>query len=123
MENTKYYENSATYTWWDIEDGVGPLPVQAVGRWEALGLPKDATENPVVLRVWATPEGGIAYTITLLYGDTEVYTAEGCIKISGVPPRAVVVAAESAIFESAADIIGERAADRLVGGLLPWLRQ
>mgnify|MGYP001021606954 CR=1 FL=1 len=44
------YENSTTYTWWDIEDGVGPLVIQVVDLWEALGLPKDATENPVVLR-------------------------------------------------------------------------
>ena len=117
------YESSATYTWWDIEDGVGPLPTQAVARWEVLGLPKDSAECPVVLRVWATHRAEILYTITLYRDDTEVYTAEGEIKISGAPPRAVAVAAESAIFESATDIVGESSASRLVEGLLSWLNQ
>ena len=117
------YENSATYTWWDIEDGVGSLAIQAVDRWETLGLPKDATELPAVLRVWKTPEAEIVYTISLLRGETEVYAADGYIKISGVPPRAAAAAAESAIFESAADIIGKSAANKLVGGLLSWLNR
>lgn len=117
------YENSTTYTWWDIEGGVGPLAIQAADRWEALDLPKGTAENPMVLRVWVTSTGGVVYTITLLHRDVEVYTAEGEIKISGVPPRAVAVAAESAIFESAADIVGENAASRLVEGLLSWLNR
>lgn len=117
------YKNTATYTWWDIEDGVGSLATQAVARWEALGLPKDATENPVVLRVWGTPEERITYTITLERGGQEVYTAEGEIEISGVPSRVAAEAAESAIFGSASDIVGESAADKLVVGLLPWLHR
>ena len=117
------YENSTTYTWWDIEDGVGPLVIQVVDLWEALGLPKDATENPVVLRVWATREGGIIYTITLSHHGVEVYTAEGEVKITGAPLRAAAVAEESAIFESAADLVGETLAGRLVEGLLSWLSQ
>ena len=117
------YENSSTYTWWDIEDGVGSLPTQAVARWEVLGLPKDSVECPVVLRVWATYRAGIFYTITLYRDDAEVYTAEGEIKISGAPPRAVAVAAESAISESVADIVGESTASRLVEGLLSWLNR
>lgn len=117
------YENSTTYTWWDIEDGVGSLATQAVARWEAQGLPKDAVENPVVLHVWATQEGEVTYTITLKRGELEVYTAEGEIKISGVSWPLAAVTAESAIFESASDIVGETLAGRLVGGLLPWLRQ
>lgn len=117
------YENSATYTWWDIEDGVGPLAIQAVDRWEALDLPKDAAENPAVLRVWETHAGKIAYTIALFYGDVEVYTAEGCIEIPEHPRRVAAAAVESEIFESSSDLIGETASERLVEGLLLWLRQ
>lgn len=117
------YENSTTYTWWDIEDSVGPLAAQAVDRWESLGLPKDATENLAVLRVWATDEGTTAYTISLLYGDTEVYTAEGCIKISGVSHRVATKAIESAIIEGAVDLVGEDVTENLTEGLLGWLRQ
>ena len=117
------YENSATYTWWDIEDGVGPLAIHAEDRWEVLGLPKDATENPVVLRVWETRMGKIAYTIALFYGDVEVYTAEGCIKIPEAPHREATAMVESEIFESSSEIIGEAASERLLEGLLPWLRQ
>nr|DAV65840.1 MAG TPA: hypothetical protein [Caudoviricetes sp.] len=117
------YESSSTYTWWDIEDSTESLATQAVGRWEALGLPKGATENPVVLQVWTTREGETAYTIALLYGDVEVYTAEGCIKISGASRRVAATAAESAIFESAESIVGKSAADELTKGLQAWLRQ
>lgn len=117
------YENSSTYTWWDIEDSVGSLAMSAVGRWEAHDLPKDATENPVVLRVWVTQEGEIAYTITLKHGGLEVYTAEGAIKISGVSSRVAAMAEECAIFESASNLIGETAAEKLVEGLLSWLHQ
>lgn len=117
------YENSTTYTWWDIEDGVGSLAIQAADRWEAEGLPKDSTENPAVLQVWKTAEAAIVYTISLLYGDMEVYAADGCIKISGVPLQAAAAAAESAIFGSAEDILGESTADKLVEGLLSWLQR
>ena len=117
------YENSATYTWWDIEDYVGSLAASAVDRWEALDVPKDATENPAVLRVWVTPEEGIAYTITLKHGGLEVYVAEGEIKISGASSRVAAMAEECAIFESASNLIGETAAEELVEGLLSWLRQ
>lgn len=113
------YESSSTYSWWDIEDSVSSLGVQAVDRWEALGLPKDATENPVMLRVWATPEGGTVYTIILTRGGLEVYTAEGEIKISGVSSRVAAEALRSTIFESASDIVGEIVAGKLVEGL-PW---
>jgi hypothetical protein len=115
------YESSATYTWWDIEDSTESLATQAVSRWEALGLPKDATENPVVLQVWTTHEGEIAYTITLFYGDTEVYAADGCIKISGVSYRVAANAMESAIFESAEGLVGKSIADGLTRELWPWL--
>lgn len=115
------YESSTTYTWWDIEDGVGLLSTQAVSRWEALGLPKDAAENPVILRVWATREWGVTYTITLKRGDLEVHTVEGVIEILGVPPRMAAMAKENSIFESAAELVGETAAEKLVGGLLLWL--
>lgn len=117
------YENSSTYTWWDIEDSVGSLAMSAVDRWEALDLPKGATENPAVLRVWVTPEGEIAYTITLKHGGLKVYIAEGEIKISGVSSWIAAMAEERAIFESASNLIGETAAERLVEGLLPWLSQ
>lgn len=117
------YESSSTYTWWDIEDSTEPLATQAVSRWEALGLPKDATENPVVLQVWTTHEGETAYTIDLFYGDTEVYTAEGCIKISGVSHRVAATATENAIFESAESIVGKSAADELTRKLQMWFRQ
>lgn len=117
------YENSATYTWWDIEDGVGSLATQAVGRWEALGLPKDAIEVPVVLRVWATGEGEVAYTISLFYDELEVYTAEGATSISGVSRKVATDATVNAITESASDLVGDGIAERLTKGLLVWLRQ
>lgn len=117
------YRNSTTYTWWDIEDCVGSLAAQAVDRWEALGLPKDAAEAPVALRIEVTNKAEIVYTITLFHGDIEVYTAEGEIKISGVPQHIAAMAVESTIFESAADTIGESAANKLVEGLLSWLCQ
>lgn len=115
------YESSSTYSWWDIEDSVGSLATQAVDRWESLGLPKDSTENPVVLRVWVTQEEGITYTITLEHGELEVYTAEGEIKISGASPQVAAAVEESTIFENALDLVGEAPAERLVEGLLPWL--
>lgn len=117
------YEGSSTYTWWDIEDSTESLATQAVSRWEALGLPKNATENPVVLQVWMTHEEEIAYTITLFYGGTEVYAAEGAIKISGVSQRVAATAAESAISESAESIVGKSAADELTRGLQAWFSQ
>ena len=117
------YESSSTYTWWDIEDSTESLATQAVSRWEALGLPKDATENLVVLQVWATNKGETAYTIALFYRDTEVYTAEGCIKISGASHRVAAAATESAILESAESIVGKSAADELTRKLQAWLRQ
>ena len=117
------YSNSTTYTWWDIEECVGSLAAQAVDRWEALGLPKDAAEFPVVLQTGVTNKAEIVYTITLFHGGIEVYTAEGEIKISGVPEHIAAMAAESAIFESAADTVGESAASRLVEGLSSWLRR
>lgn len=115
------YESSSTYTWWDIEDSTDPLAAQAVSRWEALGLPKDATENPVVLQVLATHEGETAYTISLFYGGTEVYAADGCIKISGVSYRVAAGAIENAIFESAEGLVGRSIADRLTRTLRLWL--
>ena len=117
------YENSTTYTWWDIEDCTGVLAAQAVNRWETLGLPKDAVEAPAVLQTDVTSGAEIVYTITLFHGDTEVHTAEGRIKISGVPHHIAAMAAEGTIFESAADLIDESAASKLVEGLLPWLLQ
>lgn len=117
------YENSATYTWWDIEDGVGLLATQAVGRWEALGLPKDALEAPVVLRVWSTGEGKVTYTIGLFYGGLEVYTAEGAISISGVSKQVATDAIVNAIAESAAGLTGDSVAEKLTEGLPAWLHQ
>lgn len=117
------YEKSADYTWWDIEDNVGPLALQAVNRWEALNLPQDATEVPAVLRVWMTSEEGIMFTVTLFHEDMEVYTAEGEIKISGVPRPVAAKAVENTILESAVGLVGESVANKLVRGLLPWLHQ
>lgn len=117
------YENSATYTWWDIEDGVGPLATQAVDRWEALGLPKDALGAPAVLRVWPTGEGKVSYTISLSYGESEVYTAEGAISISGVSQRVAADATIKSITESASGIVGDSIAEKLTRGLSEWLCQ
>lgn len=117
------YENSTTYTWWDIEDCVGSLAVQAVDRWETLGLPKDAVESPVVLQTKVADKAKIVYTITLFHGDVEIYTAEGEIKISGVPQHIAAMAVESTIFESAAELVDETVASKLVEGLLSWLHQ
>lgn len=116
------YENSTTYTWWDIEDCVGSLAAQAVDRWETLGLPKDAAESPVVLQVKVADNAEIVYTITLFHGDVEAYTAEGEIKISGVPQHIAAMAVESTIFEGAMDLVDESVANKLVEGLLSWLR-
>lgn len=117
------YENSTTYTWWDIEDCVGSLAVQAVARWETLGLPKDAVGAPAVLRAEVTNKAEIAYTITLFHGGVEVYTAEGGIKIVGVPQHIAAGAVESTIFESSAELVDESVAKKLVEGLLSWLLQ
>lgn len=116
------YENWATYTWWDIEDNVGPLASQAVDRWEAIGLLKDAAEVPVRLQVHTTGEE-VLYIVSLFHGELEVYTAEGEIKISGVSQPVVAAVAESTIFEGAADLVGESIAENLTEGLLEWLRQ
>lgn len=117
------YENSTTYTWWDIEDCVGSLAVQAVNRWETLGLPKEAVEFPAALRVGGTSKSEIVYTITLYHYETEVYTAEGEIKILGVPQHLVAKTVESTIFENAADLVDEGVASKLVEGLRSWLLQ
>ena len=117
------YENSATYTWWDIEDGVGPLATQAVDRWEAHGRPKEALGAPAVLRVWPTGEGKVTYTIGLFYGGFEVYTAEGAISISGVSRRVATDATIKSITESASDIVGDSVAEKLTRGLSEWLCQ
>lgn len=115
------YENSTTYTWWDIEDCVGSLAVQAVNRWETLGLPKDVVEAPAVLQTKVTDKAEIVYTITLFHGDVEVYTAEGEIAISGVPQHIAAAAVESTIFEAAVDLVDESVASKLVEGLMSWL--
>lgn len=116
------YKNSSTYTWWDIEDGISPLASQATSRWEALRLPKDATEHPVVLKVWKTHGSGLVYTLSLFYENMTVYTAEGSIETLDVPPQAGAAAAKLGIFSSAVDLVGESTAESLVKGLLAWLR-
>lgn len=116
------FEKSSTFTWWDIEDGVSSLAVQAVKRWEAEGLPKDATGHPMMLRVWMTPSYTVAYTLTLTHDGHEVYVAEGDIKVIEPLSEVMAVAAEAAIWESAAELVGESAADKLTEGLLTWLR-
>lgn len=116
------FENSTTFTWWDIEDGVSSLAVQAVKQWEAEGLPKDATEHPIILRVWVTPSYAVWYTLTLTHDGHEVYVAEGDIKVIEPLSQVMVVAAGAAIWESAAELVGESIADKLTEGLLTWLR-
>lgn len=116
------FEKSSTFTWWDIEDGVSSLAVQAVKRWEAEGLPKDATEHPMTLRVWMTPSYAVEFTLALTYNGHEVYAAEGCIKVIEPLSQVMAVAAEAAIWESAAELVGESTADKLTEGLLTWLR-
>lgn len=116
------FEKSSTFTWWDIEDGVSSLAVQAVKRWEAEGLPKDATEHPMVLRVWMTPSYAVGYTLMLTYDGREVYTAEGSIKVTEPLSQVMAVAMDAAIWESAAELVGEDTADKITEGLLTWLR-
>ena len=116
------FGNSTTFTWWDIEDGVSSLAVQAVKRWEAEGLPKDATEHPVILRVWVTPSYAVGYTLTLTHDGHDVYVAEGDIKVIEPLSQVMAVATEAAIWESAAELVGESIADKLTEGLLTWLR-
>lgn len=116
------FENSTTYTWWDIEDGVSSLAAQAVKRWEAEDLPKDATEHPVVLRVWMTPSRAVEYTLTLTHDGREVYTAEGCLKVIEPLSHVMAVAVEAAIWESTAELAGESIASKLTDGLFAWLR-
>ncbi len=117
------FESSTTYTWWDIEDGVSSLAVQAVKRWEAEGLPKDATEHPMILRVWMSPSCTLCYTLTLVHSGHEVYTAEGAIKVTEPLSMVMGSAVETAIWESTAALAGEGAADKLTEGLRTWLRQ
>lgn len=117
------YGNSTTCTWWDIEDNIGPLASQAVGRWEALGLPKDAVGVPIELQVSPNDTGGVTYTIGLFHDGQEVYTAEGVIRISGVSQRVANDAMVRAITESAADLAGDSVAKTLTKELPEWLHK
>lgn len=117
------YKSSTTCTWWDIEDNVGPLASQAVDRWEALGLPKDAVGVPIVLQVHLNGTGGTTYTIGLFHSGQEVYAAEGVIRISGVSQQVAADTVVRAITESVADLAGGSVAEKLVRGLPAWLRQ
>ncbi len=117
------YKSLATCTWWDIEDNVGPLAGQAVGRWEALGLPKDAVGVPIVLQASLNDTGGVTYTIGLSHSGQEVYTAEGVISISGVSQRVANDTVVHAIVESVADLAGGSVAEKLTRELPAWLRQ
>lgn len=116
------FKSSTTYTWWDIEDGVSSLAVQAVRRWEAEDLPKDATEHPMILRAWMTPGYTVRYTLTLTHSGRDIYVAEGDIKAVEPLSQVMAVAAAAAIWESAAELAGESIADKLTEGLLTWLR-
>lgn len=116
------FESATTFTWWDIEDGVSTLAAQAVKRWEAEGLPKDATEHPMILRVWVTPSYAVFYILTLTHSGRDIYTAEGSIKVMEPLSQVMAVAAEATIWESAAELAGESSADKLTKGLLTWLR-
>ena len=117
------YRRSTTCTWWDIEDNVGLLASQAVDRWEALGLPKDAVGVPIVLQALLNDAGGATYTIGLFHNGQEVYTAEGVIRISGVSQRVANDTVVRAITESAADLAGDSVAEKLTKGLPAWLHQ
>lgn len=117
------YGSSATCTWWDIEDNTGALASQAVDLWEAHGLPKDATGIPIVLKVLLNDAGGATYTIELLQGGREVYSAYGVIRISGVSQRVANDTVVRAITESAADLAGDSIAEELTRGLPAWLNQ
>lgn len=115
------FENSTTYTWWDIEDGVSSLATQAVERWEAEGLPKDATEHPMILRVWVTPRYTVGYTLTLTHGGRDIYVAEGDIEMIDMLSKMMAVDAELTIWESINELAGESVADQLTEGLFTWL--
>lgn len=117
------YRSSTICTWWDIEDNVGPLASQAVGRWEALGLPKDAVGVPIMLQASLSDTGEATYTIELFHDGQEVYAAEGVIRISGVSQQVANDTVMRAITESAADLAGDSVAEKLTKGLPAWLRQ
>lgn len=117
------YKSSTTCTWWDIEDNVGSLASQAVDRWEAFGLPKDAVGVPIVLRVFSDDMGGTTYTIGLFHRGQEVYVAEGVIRISGVSQQVANDTVARAITESTAGFAGDSVAEKLVRGLPAWLCQ
>lgn len=117
------YGSSTICTWWDIEDNVGPLADQAVDRWEALGLPKDAVGVPIVLRVFLSAAGGAAYTIGLFHDGQEVYAADGVIGISGVSQQVANDTVVRAITESVANLAGDSVAEKLTKGLPAWLHQ
>ena len=117
------YGSSTTCTWWDIEDNVGLLASQAVDRWEALGLPKDAVGVPIVLRAFLNDAGGATYIIELFHGGREVYAAEGVIRISGVSQQVANDTVVRAITESVADLAGDSVAEKLTKGLPAWLHQ
>ena len=117
------YESSTTCTWWDIEDNIGPLASQAVDRWEALGLPKDAVGVPIVLQASLNDAGGATYTIGLFHNWREVYVAEGVIRISGVSQQVANDTVVRAITESAASLAGDSVAEKLTRGLPAWLRR
>lgn len=117
------YKSLTTCTWWDIEDNVGPLADQAVGRWEALGLPKDAVGVPIVLQASLNDTGGATYTIGLFHSGQEVYTAEGVISISGVSQQIANDTVVRAITESISGLAGDSIAKKLTKGLPAWLCQ
>lgn len=117
------YGNSTICTWWDIEDNIGPLASQAMDRWEAFGLPKDATGVPIVLQVFLNDAGGATYTIGLFHNGREVYAADGIIRISGVSQQIANDTVVRAITESAVDLAGDSIAEELTRGLSEWLNQ
>lgn len=117
------YRNATTCTWWDIEDNVGPLAGQAVDRWEALGLPKDAVGIPITLQAFPNDMGGATYIIGLFHDGQEVYTAEGAIGISGVSQQVAADTVARAITESIAGLAGDSVAEKLAKGLPAWFHQ
>ena len=125
MNTDNGYVKSAKVCYGVIDDLTTCLASHVSSAWARLGLPEEYHDCQVTLRAWMTAKRQAYYTITLDYDEeTEVFVAEGY----SVPVRSAdgtdwSEAAESGVWTSVADMVGEDTADLLAGsGLSRWMR-
>lgn len=119
------YVKSAKVCYGVVDDLTTCLAANASAAWRRLGLPEECHECTVTLRAWMAVNLQAYYTVTLDYDEeTEVFIVEGY----SVPVRSGdgtdwAESAESGIWTTVADMVGEDAADALTGGdLVRWMR-